>query len=383
MLKFEKEFKKDNLFFMSAEDFDNIFIDQKDIKSKSPLTLIFHYIFNPNTIINEYPHGKSFFESIFLARGDYNLDIIYDKAEIEKVPKYFNDFGYVNNLFIKCDKNELSNFLDKIDSWNKTFSFQLNFVHPLKKLMIGPDKITIRDVVKAYFISPNDLIVDYHTYGSDFPFAETFVSISQYRFHCNIKYNKSKGRFVFKTSAIVYNKLAFINKCYLENVIKNEADKNNKIELQSHTWEPFKVVIKTESLKNEKKIEKIFARHLNNTLPNYSDEAPENYDINSEDDSSSNISNDSNVYNSTVIKNSKKKIEIWNKNEKEKEKNENEVVNYESVYYGILFLLTIFSAKTIFSLIKGEISLDVFINIFVIILMSYVIIKLKKKEKNK
>ena len=378
MLKFEKEFKKDNLYFLSIEEFDNIFINQKDIRSKSPLTLIFHYIFNPNTTINEYPHGKSFFESIFLARGDYNLDTIFDKRELEKVPKYFNDFDYVNNLFIKCNKNELDNFLNKIDNWKSTFSFQLNFVHPIKKLMIGPDKITIRDVAKVYFISPNDLIVDYHTYGSDFPFADTFVSISQYRFHCNIKFNKAKGRFVFKTSAIVYNKVALLSKSYLESVLKNEADKNNKIEIQNHTWEPFRIVVETESLNNEKKTEKIFMRHLKNTISNYSDEIPENYDVNFDSDSSNNASNDSDIYDSSIIKNNKKKTE--NKNEKQKDKNKNEIVNDESVYYGILCLLALFSAKTIFSLIKGELSLDIIINILIIVLICFVITKLNKKE---
>ena len=228
---FKKEFKK-GLYFRDIEEFDNIFINEKDINSTLPLTLIFHYIFNPKTIIRKFPHWKSFFETIFTMRGDYNLVLLYDKLDIDKIPKYFNDFDYVNDLFNNYNKIDLDLFLKGIETWSKTFKFQLNFVHPIKKLMIGPDKITTRDVVVIYFISPTDLIVDYHSFCSDFPFSETFTSSSQYRFHCDIKFNKHLGRFSFKTSAIVYNKVTLLRPFSLEDILKTEANKNNKNELQ-------------------------------------------------------------------------------------------------------------------------------------------------------
>ena len=368
METFEKEFKK-GMYFRNIEEFENIFIDEKDIKSTSPLTLIFHYIFNPKTVIREYPHGKSFFECIFLLRGDYNLDVIYDKYEIDKIPKYFNDFNYVNNLFNNYNKNDLDLFLNQIETWYKTFSFQLNFVHPLKKLMIGPDKITIRDVAILYFISPTDLIVDYHSYGSDFPFADNFVSTSQYRFHCDIKFNKNIGRFVFKTSAVVYNKVTLLSESYLEDILKIEANKNNKLELQIHTWEPFRIVVETESKNNEIEADKIFEKHLKNTIFNYNNEEPENFDFEKNSNSSENENDSSNSSSdsSSSEENTEKK--------KKKRKREKKFMKTETLYYGILVVLGLFTIKTIFGMNKGIFSFDNFINFLILISIGFVVYK--------
>ena len=372
---FEKEFKK-GMFFRAIEEFDNIFIDEKDINSTSPLTLIFHYIFNPKTVINEYPHGKSFFESIFLLRGDYNLEVIYDSYEIDKIPKYFNDFNYVNNLFNNYNKNDLDLFLREIDTWYKTFTFQLHFIHPLRKLMIGPDKITIRDVANLYFISPTDLIVDYHSYGSDFPFAENFVSTSQYRFHCDIKFNKNLGRFTFKTSAVVYNKVNILNDSYLENILKKEANRNNKVELQINTWEPFRIVIETESKNNEVEADKIFARHLKNSIFNYSEKKPENYKFEDNSNSSENESSDSS---SEENKSYEEKIKNKKNKKNKKRKKRNRENNNDNLYYGILVILGLFSIKTLYGINNGIFSFDNFINLLILICIGFVVYKSRQE----
>ena len=360
---FEKEFKK-GLYFRSPEEFDNIFINEKDINSTSPLTLIFHYIFNPKTIIREYPHWKSFFETIFTMRGDYNLVLLYDKLDIDKIPKYFNDFDYVNNLFNNYNKNDLDLFLKSIETWSKTFKFQINFVHPIKKLMIGPDRITIRDVAIVYFISPTDLIVDYHTFGSDFPFAETFVSSSQYRFHCDIKFNKNLGRFNFKTSAIVYNKVTLLRAFSLEEILKNEANKNNKIELQINTWEPFRIVIESKNKEHEIEANKIFLKNLRNNIFSYSDKKPEDYEVESIEESSS-----SDNESSTEDKNEKK-------NKKNRIKNRGN--NNDNLYFGILIILGLLTIKTLFSINNGFFSVDNLLNILILISICFVLYSSKK-----
>ena len=357
---FEKEFKK-GLYFRSPEEFDNIFINEKDINSTSPLTLIFHYIFNPKTIIREYPHWKSFFETIFTMRGDYNLVLLYDKLDIDKIPKYFNDFDYVNNLFNNYNKNDLDLFLKSIETWSKTFKFQINFVHPIKKLMIGPDRITIRDVAIIYFISPTDLIVDYHTFGSDFPFAETFVSSSQYRFHCDIKFNKNLGRFSFKTSAIVYNKVTLLRAFSLEDILKNEANKNNKTELQINTWEPFRIVIESKSKEHEIEANKIFLKNLRNNIFSYSDKKPEDYEIESIEESSSSDNE------STSEEKKDKKIKIKNRGN-----------NNDNLYFGILIILGLLTIKTLFSINNGFFSVDNLLNILILISICFVIYSSKK-----
>ena len=361
---FEKEFKK-GLYFRSPEEFDNIFINEKDINSTSPLTLIFHYIFNPKTIIREYPHWKSFFETIFTMRGDYNLVLLYDKLDIEKIPKYFNDFDYVNNLFNNYNKNDLDLFLKSIETWSKTFKFQINFVHPIKKLMIGPDRITIRDVAIIYFISPTDLIVDYHTFGSDFPFAETFVSTSQYRFHCDIKFNKNLGRFSFKTSAIVYNKVTLLRAFSLEDILKNEANKNNKTELQINTWEPFRIVIEKKSKEHEIEANKIFLKNLRNNIFSYSDKKPEDYEIESVEESSTSENESSSE--EKVGKKNNKKLKIKNKGN-----------NNDNLYFGILIILGLLTIKTLFSINNGFFSVDNLLNLLILISICFVLYSTKK-----
>ena len=358
MALFEKEFKK-GLYFKSPEEFDNIFINEKDIKSTLPLTLIFHYIFNPKTKIREYPHWKSFFETIFTMRGDYNLVLLYDDIDIDKIPKYFNDFDYVNNLFNNYNKNELDVFLKSIETWTKTFKFQLNFVHPIKKLMIGPERITIKDVAIIYFISPTDLIVDYHTFSSDFPFAETFVSSSQYRFHCDIKFNKNLGRFTFKTSAIVYNKVTLLREFTLEDILKTEANKNNKNELQINTWEPFRNVIDTVNKQHENDANKIFLKNLKNTIFSYSDKKPEDYDFESVEESST----------SENESRGDEKNEKKNKKGRKKRKR----INNDNLYFGILIILGLLTIKTLFSINNGFFTFDNLLNFLILISICFVL----------
>ena len=362
---FKKEFKK-GLYFRDIEEFDNIFINEKDINSSLPLTLVFHYIFNPKTIIRKYPHWKSFFETIFTMRGDYNLVLLYDKLDIDKIPKYFNDFDYVNNLFNNYNKIDLDLFLKGIETWSKTFQFELNFVHPIKKLTIGPDRITIRDVAIIYFISPTDLVVDYHSFCSDFPFAETFVSSSQYRFHCDIKFNKNLGRFNFKTSAVIYNKVTLLRPFSLEEMLKNEAYKNNKNELQINTWEPFKIVIEDANKDNEFAANKVFLKNLKNTIFSYSDSKPDDYGMESEEYTSTS------EYESGID-------EIYMNKFKKPLRKKRSKINHDNLYFGILIILGLFTLKTLVSTINnGFFSLDNILNILILISIIFVLFTSKQ-----
>ena len=106
--EFIQEFKKD-YYFLDINEFDNIFINEKDIKINSPLTLIFHYIFNPE--IKQADSGENFFEFIYKKRGDTNYSMEYDKKEIQNIPKYFNNINYVNNLFNNYNEKDLNIFL--------------------------------------------------------------------------------------------------------------------------------------------------------------------------------------------------------------------------------------------------------------------------------
>ena len=311
---FENEFQKDT-FFMKKDFFDNIFINEAEIDKISPLTLIFHFIFNPQTEISQYPYKKSFFESIFQMRGDKNIKIIFSPNDLKQVPKYFDNFNYVNNLFNNFNENDLIRFIEEIEQWKKIFSFELQFVHPLNN-NIGQNQIEINDVAKIYFVSPNDLIVDYHSYADNFPLSDTFVSISQYNFHCDIKFDKNRGRFSFKTSAIVYNKLQIIKENIIQNVIKKEANNINSVELPIHTWKPLLSIIGEESKKNKVISDKIFKDHIRQTLNKYSKNKPQlNYgeeknkiDNNSKNNNIINKINNTKINQNDINKNDNNKI---------------------------------------------------------------------------
>ena len=281
---FENEFQKDT-FFMKKDFFDNTIIKESIIDNNCPLILIFHYIFNPQKIITQYSYKKSFFESIFQLRGDKNIKIIYNPNDIKYVPKYFNDFNYVNNLFNNFNEKELNTFISEIEKWTKTFTFELQYVHPFQN-NIGQSQIETNDVVKIYFVSPNDLIVDYHSYANNSPLSDTFVSISQYNFHCDIKYDKKSGIFVFKTSANVYNKLQIIKENIIQNVIKQDANNIYSVELPIYTWKQLLNIITEEGKKNKIISDKIFKEHIRNTLNKYSKNKPQ---LNYEEEKSENI----------------------------------------------------------------------------------------------
>ena len=266
--EFIKEFQKD-YYFLDINEFENIFIDEKNININSPLTLIFHYCFNPE--IKQVDSGENFFEFIYKKRGDKNYSMEYNKDEIKNIPKYFNDINYTNYLFNNFNENDLNIFLNEISSWKKTFSFEQKFKytkHVIKTM-------TLRDVATIYFISPLDMVIDYHSYGSDFPMADFFVAISQYRFHCDINFNKNKGKFNFKTSCTIHNTIKLVKQTLLEKYVIYESNVTNQEEIQTNIWPNLKKIIKKEDEENQTKCSKIFETYLKNNLNKYSKIKPD------------------------------------------------------------------------------------------------------------
>lgn len=271
---FEKEFQKET-FFMKSDSFENVFINKSDIDKNCPLTLIFHFIFNPKSIITQYPYKKSFFESIFQFQGCKNFKINYNQNELKDVPKYFDDFNYVNNLFNNFNEKDLNTFINEIEHWKKLFSYELKYGRSLKNNEEQGEK-DINDDVKIYFVSPTDLIVDYHSYhNGNYPLSDSFVSISQYNFHCDIKYDRNRGRFIFMTSSIVYNKLQMMKQNITQSDIKESLINENKVELVENIWNPFLRVIGEESNKNKITSDKILKDHIKQTLNKYSKSKPQ------------------------------------------------------------------------------------------------------------
>ena len=356
--KLEKEIKIESNF-KKIQEFDKIFMNKENCIIP-PLSILFHYVLNPKTIFKEYPYFKSFLETCFLLREDYKINLLYDKNEIDKIPKYFNDFDYINNLFNNYSKNDLDLFLRQIDTWYNSFSFELNYIHPIKKLKnVINNKINIKDKINIYFISPTDLIIDYNSYGSDFPFSEIYISNTQYRFHSDIKYNKNIGRFIFRANAFICNNTTYLSENYLEEQLKIIEDENDKNKIQIYALVPLNIAFQNWNKSNENEADKIFSKHLKHTIFDYNDNINDNlkFGENSKlSDYESSNSSDNNNEN------------IFKKNSIDKDK----------VYYGILIILGLFSIKTLFGVNKGFFSFDNFINILILISIGFILFKYRE-----
>ena len=359
---FIKKYQKEN-YFMEKEQFDNNFIDEKNLQVKSPLTLIFHYIFNPDTPIPE--SGKSFFETIFTKRGDQNYMMSYDKNELLEVPKFFDNFTYVNKLFNTFDIEKLNNFLEEINNWKETFSFEQHFVHPLY-MFKRAKSITMKDIATVYFISPYDLIIDYHSYGSELPLSDTFVCITQYRFHCDIYFDIKKGKFIFKTRGQIYNTLRFIKDTLLKKTIRNESNNTNKEELQVNTWSPLKNVIESEDKKNQKIVEQVYEEYLLNNLNKYSKETPEEYNGDDNWNSFSDISD-------------KDETKYKNKEENffDEFKRDMEDRNFILLKYVGIFIIFLLLCNILWTFRSGAVSFRTIFNSLLVILLGYALIKFR------
>ena len=419
--EFIQEFKKD-YYFLDINEFENIFINEKDIKINSPLTLIFHYIFNPE--IKQADSGENFFEFIYKKRGDTNYSMEYDKKEIQNIPKYFNNINYVNNLFNNYNEKDLNIFLSEINTWKKTFSFEQKFKytkHVIKTM-------TLRDVATIYFISPLDMIIDYHSYGSDFPMADFFVAISQYRFHCDINFNKIKGKFNFKTSCTVYNTIKLVKQTLLKKYVIYESNVTNQEEIQSNIWPNLKKIIKKEDEENQKINKKIFETYLKNNLNKYSKIKPDekiyydffknnsdnepirssfiNIDSGANFDIISNYNNEFNMYNiinNIKIKESEDNLESKNNlrkiNNKENNKDKTDKIKKEEnkekdekkpkkkrikkrliLKYGAFIIFALYVIKTIVSLSKGYISQEKIFNIFLIFVIGLILASIQLRK---
>ena len=364
MKLFEKD-KKCDSNFKKMEEFGKIFINKENTFT-SPLTLIFHYIFNPKTVITEYSYFKSFFETVLLLRGDYNINILYDKIEIEKIPKYFSDLEYANNLFNNYSKNDLDLFLWQIDTWYKSFSFQIDYVRQMTKITDDPEKINIRDVVTINFVSPTDLIVDYNSYQIDHPNTENLISTAQFRYHTNIKYDKNIGRFIFNENTI-FDKCSLISDKYFKDKLQNIDNIDNEAYLKIHKWKPFHLILENGNKNNEIEAYKVFARHLKNTIFDYNEKSKNDFD----DNSYISYESDYDSSNTSCADN-----ENMNNNYK-KEKNKN-LINNDKLYYGILIILGLFSIKTLFGINKGIFSFDNVINILILISIGVILYKSKE-----
>ena len=365
LVLFEKRYIND-IYFRKRDFFNNVFINNTEIGKSVPLTLIFYYLLNPKNEINHFSLQKSFFENVLLLHGYKNIKIKYDENELNQVPKFFNDLNYVNNLFDKFDEKKLNNLINEIPKWKNTFTCEISYEDT-------NTNNSINDQVKVYFVSPQDLIIEYNSCSSNLSkfFAE-------YNFHCDIFYNEEHDKFIFETVANVYNK----------------CDELYQYEYLGEIWERGLIVIKSENQKNKLNKDKLFDNEVQKTLneskTNNNYFAIESIDIkkdkninnknlkNQKENNKENNKDQNLIINKTENKNVQK---ITKENLIDKNKNENIInnnpnkANEQILFYGVLLSFFLFIFKTVLSFEMGTFSLETFFNIIIIFFIGFMLFK--------
>ena len=347
MQLFEKEYQND-IYFKKREFFNNVFINNNEIGKNFPLTLIFHYLLNPKIEINHFSLHKNFYENVLLLHGFKNIKISYDENMLKSIPKFFRDLNYVNNLFQNFEINELNKFIDEIKGWSKTFDLEIEYEDVNNK--------KINDQIKIYFISPKDITIEYNSNS-----ANSCKSFAEFNFHCDIDYDKNKGRFVFKTIANVYNK----------------CEELYQFEFLGEIWERAMLVIKEESQKNKIIMDKIFKEHLKKNLNKYSSSINHIIKDIVDKDKKENLNNE-NIDNKNNNTFKQKHDEIMNKNENNKINLliiNKDITKEQLLYYGVMLSFFLFIFKTVLSIELGTFSLETFFNFLIIFIIGFMLVK--------
>jgi len=355
-LFFIKNYRKENKF-LDEDSFENILINEKNLQIQSPLTLIFLKIFNPNEIFGE----KNFFQKNF---SNYLAD--YDEYELQKVPRFFNDLSYVNNLFNTFNFEELNNFLEEINQWKNIYNYEQEYTRQIKYKYFKQKKyMTLRNNLTIYFISPFDLIIESHSKGTGVPFSDAVMAINQFIFHCDIKFDSKKGKFIFKTNVKVLNSIKMLKNSVINDTIKEEGKNENDEEIINNIWFPMKKEIIEQDLINQKNEKNIYEEYLKKNLNKYKNNIPEVYnsDNDSDDDwDSFSEKNNENKYDN-YDENNNLNMNINDLNER----------NIKLLKCGGIFIIGIYLIKIFIS----SFGIDTIFGIFWISLIGYLLYKFK------
>ena len=356
-LFFIKNYRKENKF-LGEDSFENILIDEKNLKIQSPLTLIFLKIFSPNEIFGE----KNFFQKNF-SNMNYLSD--YEENELQKVPRFFNDLSYVNNLFNTFNFEELNNFLEEINQWKNIYNYEQEYTRQIKYNFKQKKYMTLRNNLTIYFISPFDLIIESHSKGTGIPFSDAVMAINQFIFHCEIKFDSKKGKFIFKTNVKILNSIKMLKNSVINDTIKEEGKNENDEEIINNVWFPMKKEILEQDLIKQKNEKKIYKEYLQKNLSKNKNNIHEEYNSDNDTDDD---------WDSFSEKNNENKLDNYDRdNNLNMNINDLNERNIKLLKYGGIFLIGIYLIKIFFS----SFGIDTIFGIFWISLIAYLLYKFR------
>jgi hypothetical protein len=255
--------------FKAESTFKKVYYKDEPV-GNFPLPIAYLNLFHNENVCEELGRGKGFWESLYELRNDF--DLTYERVTEginSEIPKFFEDPEHALTLFSNIDEDSMTNFLEEIKNWPKMVKFYFKFIHPIKKKLIGPDKVTLREEFCVYFVSPKLFIVEITNYGFNFPYSDCFNTITQYRFNTNYKYSASEGIFKFNTTCTVMFQIVFVKSCFFKGMIEDEGYKESLENLKFKTYEKIKTVLDSEGQIFMELFEKLNEENLIKTKNNF------------------------------------------------------------------------------------------------------------------
>ena len=265
---FVKNFQNDK-DFLEPENFDNEVINITNLKIKSPLSLILYLMLNQNSQPN-------LLKKIFNSEPNSNYRCLINESELNKIPRYFNDLNYVNELYNTFDFDKLNNFLKEINEWENLFKFKQDYTHPIKYFKYKRC-VTMENNVTIYFVSPLDLIIDSKSRAIGIPISDTVMALNQIRFHNDIRFDNKIGKFIFETSVRILNSIKIIANISIHDTIKKEGKNENDHILLNTVWSNMEPEILKQDIINQNNVEKIYKKYLQRNIMKYSNKISEEY----------------------------------------------------------------------------------------------------------
>ena len=136
-------------------------------------------------------------------------------------------------------------------------------------MVVGPDRITMRNIMNVHFISPLTFELDYQSFGSNFPFTDCFVNLSNYLFNCEYKFNQKKGIMEFKTYITTRAEIVFIKSCLFESMVKSEGYKTIEQDMKYSTFDKIKNTMEQYSENENEMFIKLSEENIRRNLYKY------------------------------------------------------------------------------------------------------------------
>ena len=248
---FEKlnNFNKENMERIISKNilqknFNAVFVNCQPICNKPdlPIHLIYKYIYDNETVINDKFSGlifkKNFNLSLKELRKDYDITFNYlnttGENYTDKIPQYYHDFNYTLDLLTRLNKTDLEYFLtslnDNFDINKRILEFNYKYTHPMKKRFMGPSKLDMSDNHKIYFISPLCFIVELTTHCSGFMLMDNFYTVTQHKYETSLNYDNNLKKITYNTKVTVSFAIEFVK----DNWFRNKIESNGLVENEDY-----------------------------------------------------------------------------------------------------------------------------------------------------